>query len=236
MIADGAAIIDIGGESTRPGASPVSVDEELRRVLPVVEALASRCLVSVDTRKPQVARACIRAGAAIVNDVSGDLWPVAADLGAGWVAMHMRGAPATMQADPQYEDVVDQVLDYLIDRADIARAAGVSDIWIDPGIGFGKTLDHNLALLAALPTFVKQDYPVLLGASRKSFINNITTTPDPADRLPGSLAVAAYAATLGVGLLRVHDVAETVQAVRVIEAIVRPDRGHTSRQPAREIG
>lgn len=222
LLAQGADILDVGGESTRPGAAPVPAEVELRRVLPVIEALAEHCVVSVDTRKPDVARQCLRTGACIVNDVSGLLWPVAAEFGADWIVMHMRGAPQTMQVNPTYVDVTREVLDHLVERADTARNAGVQQIWIDPGIGFGKTLEHNLTLLRTLPEFVSQQYPVLIGASRKSFIHHLVgAAEDPADRLPGSLAVAVHAALSGVSVLRVHDVAETVQAIRVAEAISR---------------
>ncbi|MFM7064877.1 MAG: dihydropteroate synthase, partial [Actinomycetes bacterium] len=153
MVAEGADWIDVGGESTRPGAAPVPLDEELRRVVPVVEAVAADCRaagvgLSVDTRHEPVARAAVAAGATVVNDVSASLWPVAADLGVGWVAMHMAGDPRTMQADPRYDDVVDEVRRFLAGRAETARAAGVPQVWVDPGIGFGKTTQHNLQLLA----------------------------------------------------------------------------------------
>ncbi len=191
MIAEGADIVDVGGESTRPGAEPVPVEEELRRVLPVIEALAPHVRVSVDTTKEAVAEAAVAAGATLINDVSASLWPVAGRLGVGWVAMHRKGTPASMQDDPRYDDVVGEVRGLLVDRAQRATAAGVSEVWIDPGIGFGKTVDHNLALLAGLDALVATGYPVLVGTSRKRFLGVIGAGPDGtplpvADRLAGS--------------------------------------------------
>jgi dihydropteroate synthase len=221
MLAEGADIIDVGGESTRPGASAVSSAEELRRVLPVVEALATRCTVSIDTRKPEVARRCVRAGARIINDVSASLEEVAADLGAGWVAMHKKGTPRTMQQHPEYDDVVQEVADYLQECARRARARGVEQIWIDPGIGFGKSLSHNLVLLRNLPRFVALRVPVLVGASRKTFLGEILQQPVPAERRIGSVAVAVLAAVAGVEMVRVHDVKETADALRVVNTILQ---------------
>ncbi len=154
MIAEGADIIDVGGESTRPGAEPVSADEELARVVPVIEALAGEVRLSVDTTKGVVAEAAVEAGASLINDVSASLWPFAARHGVGWVAMHRQGTPQSMQRDPHYDDVVSEVSDLLTERAGQAVAAGVAEVWIDPGIGFGKTVDHNLALLGSLPDLV----------------------------------------------------------------------------------
>ncbi|MFV2103641.1 dihydropteroate synthase [Micromonospora sp. LOL_024] len=234
MLAEGADIIDVGGESTRPGAAPVPEDEELRRVLPVVEALAHRCVVSVDTRKAAVARCCVDAGAQIINDVAGLLWTVAADHGVGWVVMHMQGQPQTMQHRPAYDDVVGEVGGYLLERAREARAAGVPQVWVDPGIGFGKNLDHNVELLRTLPGLAAH-FPVLVGASRKSFIHQISPAPDPADRLPGSLVVAVHAVLGGVEILRVHDVAATVQAIRVAQALTPWPTG-AGRRPTGSAG
>ena len=169
-------MVDVGGESTRPGADPVSVDEELRRVLPVIEALAGQVRVSIDTTKEDVAEAAVQAGASLINDVSASLWPVAARTGAGWVAMHRQGTPTTMQADPHYDDVVAEVTRMLVDRAGQARAGGVGEVWIDPGIGFGKTVDHNVRLLASLEDLVDTGYPVVVGTSRK-------TLPRPSGRV-----------------------------------------------------
>jgi dihydropteroate synthase len=221
MIEEGADIVDVGGESTRPGASAVPAEEELRRVLPVVKALSPHVRVSIDTTKEAVAEAAVDAGATLVNDVSASLWAVAARGGVGWVAMHRRGTPTTMQDDPRYDDVVAEVRDLLADRAARAAAAGVREIWIDPGIGFGKTVDHNLELLAGLGALVGTGYPVLVGTSRKGFLGIVGAGPDgvpvPADRrLPGSLATATYALLRGAGMVRVHDVAATVQAALLV--------------------
>lgn len=229
LAAQGAEILDIGGESTRPGAAPVSEAEELRRVLPLIETLTRELPValSVDTMKPAVARAALAAGAAIVNDVAAnrtdpEMWRLVAESGAGYVCMHMQGTPQTMQARPHYQDVVAEVRDFFAERLVRLAAAGVAaeQVVFDPGIGFGKTLEHNLALLGALPALTNCGRPLLLGASRKSFIGRLCGA-EAADRLPGSLACAALAAVGGVHLLRVHDVAETVQAVRVAEAVRR---------------
>ncbi len=218
MVAEGAHVIDVGGESTRPGAEPVDEAEERRRVLPVVAALAPHVRVSVDTRKAGVAEAAVEEGATLVNDVSASLWPVVAAAGGevGWVAMHMQGDPATMQADPRYDDVVVDVRSFLVERAEAARAGGVDEVWIDPGIGFGKTLDHNIDLLARLGSLVATGFPVLVGASRKGFLGSLTGAAPAADRLEGSLAVAVWAATAGAAMVRVHDVGATVDALRLV--------------------
>jgi len=221
LIAEGADIVDVGGESTRPGAGPVAADEELRRVLPVVEALAPHVRVSIDTTKPAVAEAAVAAGATLVNDVSASLWPVAAAAGVGWVAMHRRGTPADMQDRPVFEDVVAEVTGYLTDRAGQGAAAGVPEVWIDPGIGFGKTVEHNVQLLAAVDQLVATGYPVLVGTSRKSFLGILSAsadgTPAPVgDRLAGSLATATWALEQGARMVRVHDVAATVQAATLV--------------------
>ena len=218
LFAEGADIVDVGGESTRPGATPVDVTEELARVVPVIEELAGLGRVSVDTRKAEVAEAAVRAGASLLNDVSAALSPVAADLGVGWVAMHMRGDPATMQRDPSYDDVVTEVRDFLLDRADAARQAGVEEVWIDPGIGFGKTAEHNLALLKRLDVLVDTGLPVLVGTSRKSFLGRLTGDAPADDRLEPSVATATWAMAHGVGMVRVHDVQATVQAAKVVAA------------------
>ncbi len=223
LSAEGAAWIDVGGESTRPGATPVPEAEEQRRVLPVIEALAADGLrVSVDTRHAGVARAAVAAGATMLNDVSASLAAVAADLGVPWVAMHAQGEPATMQAAPHYDDVVSEVRDHLVARAEAATAAGVPEVWIDPGIGFGKTAAHNLALLAHLDALVATGYPVLVGTSRKAFLGALLgesdhrTEPAPVDeRLEGSLASATWALVCGAAMVRVHDVRATVAAIRV---------------------
>ena len=233
LVAEGADVVDVGGESTRPGAAPVDEAEERRRVVPVVGALAPHVRVSVDTRKASVAEAAVEAGATLVNDVSASLWDVAAAAGVGWVAMHMQGQPATMQADPSYGDVVADVCRFLVDRAAKGRDAGVTEVWIDPGIGFGKTVAHNLRLLGRLRALVATGYPVMVGTSRKSFLGHIGATeagtPLPADdRLEGSLATAAWALTQGAAMVRVHDVRPTAQLVR----LTVPARGGTERVQA----
>jgi dihydropteroate synthase len=216
MIAEGADVIDVGGESTRPGARPVDPDEEMRRVLPVIEALAGEAVLSVDTRKAEVARAAVAAGASLINDVSATLWPVAADTGAGWVAMHMPADPTVMQHHARYEDVVGEVRDHLLGRAESAAAAGVREVWIDPGIGFGKTGDHNLSLLRHLDVLVATGWPVLVGTSRKSFLGRIGGHDlPPGDRLEGTMATTTWAITQGVGMVRVHDVGPTAMAARL---------------------
>ena len=225
LVAEGADILDIGGESTRPGAAEVPVEEELRRVVPVIEALARQVPVplSVDTRKSAVAQAALAAGASIVNDVSalGDPAMAAAvrGAGAGVVLMHSRGTPANMPRAPRYADVVAEVRAYLAARVAAAVAAGIgrARIVIDPGIGFGKTTAHNLALLGALAGLAELA-PVLVGASRKRFIGEITGAPADG-RLPGSLAVALWSVTRGAAILRVHDVAATCAAVKMAGAL-----------------
>jgi dihydropteroate synthase len=225
LVAEGADIVDVGGESSRPGAGPVPEAEELARVIPVIEALADSVRVSVDTVKPAVAVAALRAGATLVNDVSASLFEVAASAGAGWVAMHRQGSPRTMQDDPHYDDVVAEVRRFLVERAREARAAGVAEVWIDPGIGFGKTKEHNLTLLHHLPELVAAAVEagcvgLMVGTSRKRFLG-LLAGPDGAeaagveDRLEGSLATAVGAMVAGASMVRVHDVAATVQAARL---------------------
>lgn len=212
MLQEGADIIDVGGESTRPGADPVSIQEESDRVLPVIERLAGRCPVSIDTRKTEVADAALAAGATILNDVSGSLHDVAARHGAGWIAMHMKGEPATMQEAPEYRDVVAEVKDFLAARIERARAAGVDRVWIDPGIGFGKSQEHNLLLLRHLSELTALGAPVAIGTSRKRFLGALANEAETHDRLEGSVATATWAMTQGVALVRVHDVEATAQA------------------------
>lgn len=225
LLAEGASVIDVGGESTRPGAEPVDADEELRRVLPVVEALSEHGRVSIDTRKPEVARAAVAAGATLVNDVSASLWSVAADCGVGWVAMHMRGEPRTMQQAPHYDDVVGEVCEFLEAQARRAVAAGVEEVWVDPGFGFGKTAAHNLALMAHLDDVVALGWPVLVGTSRKATIGRVLAASDgveevvpPDDRLAGSLATEVWCMHRGARMVRAHDVRAAVQAARVVAA------------------
>jgi len=214
MVAEGADVIDVGGESTRPGAGPVDADEELRRVLPVVEALAPHVRVSIDTRKAEVAEAALAAGATLVNDVSASLGDVAGAAGAGWVAMHMQGDPRTMQDQPHYDDVVAEVRAFLVERA--AAAAPGNEVWIDPGIGFGKTLAHNLSLLRHLDELVATGYPVLVGTSRKGFLGTLTGGAPAGDRVEASVATATWAMAQGAAMVRVHDVAPTVAAAKLL--------------------
>lgn len=225
MLADGATILDIGGESTRPGAAEVSVEEELNRVVPLVSAVRSRfdCVISVDTSKAAVMSAAVQAGADIINDVRALQEPAALETAAALQVpvciMHMQGAPRTMQQAPDYQDVVQQIYDYLLQRAAECQQAGIAaaQIILDPGFGFGKNLSHNYQLLAALDKFVQSGYPVLAGMSRKSMIGQLLDIP-VSERLAGSLACATLAAYAGAQIIRVHDVKETVQAVRVATA------------------
>jgi dihydropteroate synthase len=227
MAEAGAAIVDVGGESTRPGAEPVGAAEEIDRVAPVIEAVRARSevLISVDTSKAAVARAAVAAGAHFVNDVSAlradpAMGAAVAETGAGVILMHMRGEPRTMQDAPCYDDVVAEVIAELADALDRARAAGIpaKATLVDPGIGFGKNLEHNLTLLRRIGELRRLGRPIVLGVSRKSFLGRVTGIASPRDRMPGSIAVAALAAAEGVEVLRVHDVAETVQAVRAAVA------------------
>jgi dihydropteroate synthase len=225
MVAQGADIIDVGGESTRPGAEPVPEEVELARVIPVIEGLAGQVRVSVDTLKPNVAAAAVEAGASLVNDVSSTLFEVAASANAAWVAVHMQGSPVTMQVAPHYDDVVHEVFGYVLGRARTALKAGVEEVWVDPGIGFGKTMAHNLSLLHHLPELVRSAEAtgcagVMVGTSRKRFLGVLAApgSAEPAgveDRMEGSLATAALALVSGVSMVRVHDVSVTVQAARL---------------------
>ena len=226
MAAEGAAIIDVGGESTRPGAAPVDVGEELRRVIPVIERLAGRLAipVSVDTSKPEVMRAAIACGASMINDVAALRAPgaidAAAESDAAICLMHMQGEPLTMQSEPRYTDVLIEVRDFLRGRVARCVEAGIaaSRLVIDPGFGFGKTLEHNLELLRRLPELAADGRPVMAGLSRKSMIGKLTGRPD-GDRLAGSLALATFAILSGARIVRAHDVAPTVDALRVVAAI-----------------
>lgn len=224
LIAAGAEMLDIGGESTRPSMTPVSVEEEIARVVPVIRALAGRIPISIDTRNAATMAAALAAGAAVVNDVTAlrhdpEAIGVVARAGCPVVIMHMPGTdPRIMQSLAHYADVVAEVTGFLLARAAELRAAGIGEIALDPGIGFGKTLEQNLALLAALPGLTRHGYPVLLGASRKSFIAKLSAAPAD-QRLGGSLAAALAGAQAGVDWLRVHDVAETRQALTVFCAI-----------------
>ncbi len=232
MVDEGADLVDVGGESTRPGAATVPDGEEWRRVGPVIKALVGRGVpVSVDTTKAAVAARALGAGACLVNDVSGGasdprMYGEVARTGAGMVIMHMRGTPATMQDDTTYGDLIEEVEQFLHDRAAAAREAGVrpESILVDPGIGFGKSPGGNLALLAGIGRLAALGYPVLVGASRKSFIGHLTGLP-PEGRLEGSLASAVVAAVNGAAMVRVHDVAPTVRALAVADAVVAAGGG-----------
>ena len=228
LVEQGAEILDIGGESTRPGASPVSEAEELRRVMPVVEQLAGRVTVpiSIDTVKPGVARAALAAGASLVNDVAANrddtaLWEVVAEARAGYVCTHMQGTPQTMQVNPAYTDVVREVGEFFFERIRRLSHCGVGreQIILDPGIGFGKAVEHNLQLLGAAGSFAGLDRPLLVGVSRKSFIGKLLGAEMSA-RLPAALACACMAVASGIQIVRAHDVAETVQAIRMTESIL----------------
>ena len=224
---EGAAILDVGGASTRPGADDVSVDEELRRVIPVIEALAQQTSIpiSIDTSKPEVMRAAVAAGAGMINDIYGlrndGALDTAAELNVPVVLMHMQGEPRTMQDAPQYDDVVGEVHRFLAERIFVAELAGITkrNIVIDPGFGFGKTTQHNLQLLAQLRRFTELGVPVLAGLSRKRSIGELTGREDPRARTAGSVAAHLIAAQNGAMLLRVHDVAATVDALRVLDAL-----------------
>jgi len=226
LITDGAAIIDVGGESTRPGAPELAECEELARVRPVVSRLTAEGVpVSIDTRHASVAQACVEAGAAIINDIEGFRDPamveVAAGCDAGVVVMHMLGTPETMQQAPRYDDVVREVGGFLLAQATVLEAAGVARerIVVDPGIGFGKSLEHNLALIAGIPVLAEFGYPVLVGVSRKRFIGELSGESEPGKRLGGSIAAGLAAVRSGASVLRVHDVGPTVQALAVDSAL-----------------
>jgi dihydropteroate synthase len=227
---EGAGILDVGGESTRPGADLVAAEEEARRVLPVIAALASAGhRVSIDTTKLEVAQAALEAGATIVNDVSAfrfapALAGLVADAHAGCCLMHMLGEPRTMQKDPRYEDVVSEVRAFLEERLSFAVAEGVSEenVWLDPGIGFGKTVEHNLELLRRLDEIAAIGRPVVIGTSRKSFLGRIAGASGEVDRLPGTIATNVLAMERGASIFRVHDVAPVADALRVAAATVAP--------------
>ncbi|MEX2599976.1 MAG: dihydropteroate synthase [Dehalococcoidia bacterium] len=224
MVAEGADILDIGGESTRPGAEPVPADEELRRVLPVIEAVVSDLdvPVSIDTVKPEVAERCLSAGAVILNDVQGlrdtAMIDAAARHGASVVIMHMKGTPRTMNQEAVYTDLLAEVRGFLVAQAGKARAAGIETVVIDPGLGFAKNTEHNLAILNHVDTFTSTGYPVLIGPSRKRFIGELTGK-DADARVPGTLAAVTAAVLSGAAIVRVHDVAAGKQAVQVAEGI-----------------
>jgi dihydropteroate synthase len=226
----GAKILDVGGESTRPGAEPVSEDEELRRVVPVVEALAGAAQLSIDTSKVAVARAALDAGATYVNDVTAfraapEMASLVAERGVECCVMHMLGEPRTMQHDPRYDDVVDDIKAFLSERAAFAIGEGIAEerIAVDPGIGFGKTVEHNLELLRRLDEIAALGFEVVIGTSRKSFLGKLTGRDDPHDRVAATLATTVLALERGATVFRVHDVAETADALKVAAATLRRD-------------
>jgi dihydropteroate synthase len=224
---EGADWLDIGGESSRPGAEEVGEQEELDRVAPVVERLSARVDVpiSIDTYKPSVARECLGLGARMVNDISGlgdpEMIRLLADVGAAVVIMHMRGRPKTMQRDVQYDDLVGEIKSFLRERATRARDAGIADVIVDPGLGFGKTATHNFELLRRLAEFTSLGFPVLVGPSRKSFLGSLPSGLPPGERLEGTLAAVTVAVVNGAAIVRVHDVAAARRAVEVADAIRR---------------
>lgn len=230
MAREGADIIDVGGESTRPGAEDVAVDEELGRVIPVVRAISERIdvSISIDTRKAKVAEEALKAGGSIVNDVSAlnhdpGMAAVVAKYGAACILMHMKGSPKDMQANPEYGDVVKEITSTLKESIKKAKSSGITadKIIIDPGIGFGKTLEHNMEILKRLDEFKLLGCPICIGTSRKSFIGKILSSDDPGDRLTGTLAACAIAVMKGANILRVHDVKETVLTARVAGSIIK---------------
>jgi dihydropteroate synthase len=219
----GVLIIDIGGESSRPGAQPVSAREELARVLPVIKALSNEVIISIDTRKPEVAYEAIKAGAHVVNDISGlhnpEMLEVCADAGVPAVIMHMQGEPQTMQKNPVYSDVCKDVFGFLREQAEKALEAGIPGVMLDPGIGFGKSIEHNVTLMRHLEDLVKLGYPVLVGASRKSMIDKISKVPEASSRDPGSVALHLYAASKGAAMVRVHNTYAHQQALKVWQVL-----------------
>ncbi len=229
MAADGAAIIDVGGESTRPGSALVSAEEQKERVVPVIEVLAKKVNVpiSIDTHNYEVAKAALDAGSVLINDITAfsdqQMGELAAERGVPVVLMHIQGTPATMQIEPKYKDVVGEVRQFLLERAERAEQFGIdkSKIFIDPGIGFGKTTEHNLLLLKHIDRFVDSSYRVCVGTSRKNFIGKITGKERPAERIFGTAATVALCAAAGVSIVRVHDVAEMVDVVKIINTIER---------------
>ena len=225
MQKDGADVLDIGGESTRPGSDPVTIEEELRRVIPVIRAVLKELIipVSIDTTKSDVARAAVDVGATIINDISAGssdpaMIPFAARAGVSYVAMHMKGTPRSMQIEPTYSDVLLEVTQYLIDRAMTARREGIAQVFIDPGLGFGKTVEHNLRLIREMPVLVSTGYPVLVGPSRKSFIGQVLQLP-VAERLEGTAAAVAACVFAGVHMVRVHDVRHMKRVVTMCDAL-----------------
>lgn len=234
-IAEGAVMIDVGGESTRPGSAPVTGDEEIARICPVIERIRAeypQIVISADTYRAETARAALQAGADLINDISGltfdpDLADVVSEAGAGIILMHTGGRPDTMQDDPYYDDVVEEVCKFLRRQMDFAREHGIGpdQIMVDMGIGFGKTREHNIQLLRSIDRFAELGCPHLLAVSRKSFIGSTLGRQDPEERLPGTLAVTAFAAQHGIAAARVHDVRENLDAARMAEALIAEQRG-----------
>lgn len=224
LAAEGADILDVGGESTRPGADAVEATEEIRRVVPVIERLSGVVRISIDTLKPEVARAALQAGATLVNDVTGLNDPrmaeAAAEAGAGVLIMHMRGTPQTMKTLTYYTDLVGELKEYLRERAELARKAGIAEIWLDPGIGFAKTAAQGFEILRRLREFGELGYPVAVGPSRKSFLASLEGMEQVSERLEGTLAAVAIAVLNGARMVRVHDVAACRKACRVAEAVL----------------
>ncbi len=229
MASQGAAIIDIGGESSRPGSKPPSINDEIERVTPVIKSLSKKINIpiSIDTYHVEVAKAALDSGASILNDITAlsdkRMGELAAEYEVPIILMHMQGTPATMQAEPKYKDVVQEVLNYLIERANRAEKAGIPKerIIIDPGIGFGKTLEHNLELLRNIDRFVASDYRVLVGTSRKSFIGKITNKPNPSERIFGTAATVALSAAAGVSITRVHDVPQMSDVIKIANTLYK---------------
>ena len=229
MAADGAAIIDVGGESTRPGSKSVSTEQQIKRIVPVIESLAKKINVpiSIDTYNFEVAEAALDAGAAMINDITAlsdeRVGKLAAEQGVPIVIMHMQGSPQTMQQNPTYDNVVEDVVRFLQKRAKLAESFGIKAdrIFIDPGIGFGKTVEHNLLLLRNIERFVNTGYHVCVGTSRKSFIGKLTGKEKPTERIFGTAATVAFCAAAGVSIVRVHDVAEMIEIVKIVNAIKR---------------
>ena len=230
LVAEGADSIDIGGESTQPGSEPVSEEEELRRVLPVIEQLRDQISVpiSIDTYKPTVAKQALQAGATVLNDITGLTNPkmvaVAADYRVPVVIMHMQGRPKTMQTNPTYDDVVNDIKKFFQERIAVASATGITNLILDPGIGFGKTLEHNLTILKRLHEFTDLGYPILVGPSHKSFIGQLTGGLPATERLEGTIAAIVTARLSGASIVRVHDVLHCRRALQIVDAIINAPR------------
>lgn len=222
MIQEGADIIDVGGESTRPGAEKITEEQELKRVLPIIKALKDEITISIDSYKPAVAKACIEAGADMINDITGltnpDMIEVAAKNNTPVIIMHMQGTPETMQQHPEYTDVIKEIKQFLQQQINQAKKAGINNLILDPGIGFGKSVEHNLTILNHLEEFKELKYPILIGTSRKSLIGQLTNA-ETKDRLPGTIAANTIAIQKGASIIRVHDVKEAKQAAQIAEAI-----------------